>query len=96
MKYFFEIENWQKYFGCISIGKQCFHHIHVPYAPETNHFKPGKSKNYFSLDHNDTQSLPDKEIQSDSIGIRYEKKGWMSHGAFHLVCPCHIVTYSAE
>jgi hypothetical protein len=33
MKYFFEIENWQKGFGCISIGKQCFHHIHVPYTP---------------------------------------------------------------
>jgi hypothetical protein len=22
MKYFFEIENWQKYFGCIYIGEQ--------------------------------------------------------------------------
>jgi hypothetical protein len=40
MKYFFEIENWQKYFGFIfkqgSIlsRKQCFHHIHAPYAPD--------------------------------------------------------------
>jgi hypothetical protein len=22
-----------KYVGCISVGKQCFHRIHVPYAP---------------------------------------------------------------
>jgi hypothetical protein len=36
LKYFFEIENWQKCFGCISIGKQCCHHIHVPYAPDTH------------------------------------------------------------
>jgi hypothetical protein len=33
MKYFFEIENWQKCCACISLRKQCFHHIHVPYAP---------------------------------------------------------------
>jgi hypothetical protein len=30
MKYFIEIENWQKCFGCISIGRQCFHHIVYP------------------------------------------------------------------
>jgi hypothetical protein len=23
----------QKYIACIPIGKQCFHHMHVPYAP---------------------------------------------------------------
>jgi hypothetical protein len=26
--------NLQKYVGCTSIEKQCFHHIHVPYAPD--------------------------------------------------------------
>jgi hypothetical protein len=26
--------NLQKYVVCISLGKRCFHHIHVPYAPD--------------------------------------------------------------
>jgi hypothetical protein len=30
LKYFFQIENLQKCFGCISVRKQCFHHNHVP------------------------------------------------------------------
>jgi hypothetical protein len=33
LKYETFFGNLQKYIGCISIGKQCFHHIHVPYAP---------------------------------------------------------------
>jgi hypothetical protein len=32
LKYTTFFLNLQKYVGCISIGKQCFHHIHAPYA----------------------------------------------------------------
>jgi hypothetical protein len=35
MKLFFL--NLQKYITCITIGKQCFHHIHVPYDPDSEH-----------------------------------------------------------
>jgi hypothetical protein len=32
---FFSRSKIGRWFGCISTGKQCFHHIHVPYAPYT-------------------------------------------------------------
>jgi hypothetical protein len=37
--------------------------------------------------------MPNKEIQLKSVGIMYELKGWMSHGAVLHVCAGYNVTY---
>jgi hypothetical protein len=44
MKYFFEIENWHKCFGCISIGKQCFHTSMYPTVSNSRLPQPQRAR----------------------------------------------------
>jgi hypothetical protein len=52
--------NLQKYIGCISIGMQCFHHIHVLYAPGSRWCALQKNQHiHISSNHNITDRAND-------------------------------------